>query len=233
MNSSKIFLTILLIIIGCVCSCNKEVSVNQKLEFRGIRLGMSFEELKSKYPKFTEEANPTRSISVKSESGETSLKLDVSKLGEKFLKLDVKDVPELQGLKGVYVDLLDEKVHIATFKYNEEFSKFKPEELTERFEESLGLKNMSCEPRRAGDDSTEQPHESGIWMFIKTRTYYGREIKTFCNPYLITIYTEEGSDLLKLKDEDQNLVLRRREQEIINMDKINKAKPTPQKTFQP
>jgi hypothetical protein len=232
MNSSKIFQTILLIIIVCVCSCNKEVSVNQKLEFRGIQLGMSFEELKSKYPKFTEEANPTRSISVKSESGETFLKLDVSKLGEKSLKLDVKDVPELQGLKGVYVDLLDEKVHIARFKYNEKFSEFKPEELTERFEESLGLKNMGCEPRRAGDDSTKEPYESGIWMFIKT-TYYGREIKTFCNPYLITIYTEEDYDLLKLEDEPQTRVLRRREQEIINMDKINKAKPTPQKTFQP
>jgi hypothetical protein len=219
MNSSKIFLTILLIIIVCVCSCNKE-SVNQKLELRGIRLGMSFEELKSKYPKFTDLTNSDSVIHIKSELGQTAL------------KLDVKNVPELQGLESVYVELLDEKVNIAAFRYNEKFSEFKPEELTKQFEESLGLKNMSCEPRRAGDDSTKEPYESGIWMFIKT-TYYGREIKTFCKPYLITIYTEEGRELLKLEDEAQTLVLRRREQEIINMDKINKAKPTPQKTFQP
>jgi hypothetical protein len=218
MNSSKIFLTILLIIIVCVCSCNKEESVNQKLEFRGIRLGMSFEELKSKYPKFTPE---------------TISDANSSKAGETGIRLDLKDVPELKGLERVTVFLLDEKVYFAAFKYNEKFSEFKPEELTSKFEESLGLKNMSCEPRRTGDDAARELFELGIWMVKKRNTYYGREITTSCKPYLINIITEEGYNLLKLEDEAQILVLRRREREIKNMDEINKAKPTPEKNFQP
>jgi hypothetical protein len=224
MNSSKIFLTILLIITVCVCSCKqlqqkKEKSVNQKLELRGIRLGMSFEELKSKYPKFTDTTSSLGSLGISSKFGETAI------------KLDLKDVPELKGLEQVNVTLLDEKVYDVAFKYNEKFSESSADELTKQFEESLGLKNMSCEQRWTS--KSIRTFASRIWQ-IEERTYDSYEISTFCEPYLIKIITEERYNLLKLEDEAQSSVRAQREHEINNMDEINKAKakPTP-KTFQP
>jgi hypothetical protein len=208
MNSSKIFLTILLIIIVCVCSCNqpqqtKEESVNQKPELRGIRLGMSFEELKSKYPKFTDKTDPN------------------NKVGERAIILDLKDVPELKGLELVTVLLLDEKVYFATFKYGKEFRELSNAELTEQFEESLGLKNMRCEPRFVGSKDFVR----GIWRFEKT-VYLNYDMSTYCEPYFIKIFTTVGEEMLLLKDEDKSSVLNKRE------DEIKKAKATP-KTFQP
>jgi hypothetical protein len=221
MNSSKIFLTILLIIIVCVCSCNqpqqtkeesinqkqtKEESINQKLEFRGIRLGMSFEELKSKYPKFTD---------ITDSSGV------YGQLGRTAIKLDLKDVPELKGLEGVSVTFLDEKVYIAGFKYYEKFSKFNPVELTKQFEESLGLKNMHCEPWKIEDKG------------LSYVGYVNYAIKTVCKPYSITISEWEGLSRLTLEDEVQATVLEQRDSEIKKMREMNKPKPMPQKTFQP
>jgi hypothetical protein len=209
MNSSKIFLTILLIIVVCVCSCNqpqqtKEESVNQKLELRGIRLGMSSEELKSKYPKFTEETDPN------------------NKVGVRVITLDLKDVPELKGLELVTVLLLDEKVYLARFKYGKEFGKLSNAELTEQFEEFLGLKNMRCDPRWTGIGSG---FVRGIWNFSKT-AYLNYDMSTYCKPYFIKIFTKVGEEMLLLKDEDKSSVLDKRE------DEIKKAKATP-KTFQP
>jgi hypothetical protein len=207
MNSSKIFLTILLIIIVCVCSCNqpqqtKEESVNQKLELRGIRLGMSFEELKSKYPKFTDKTDPN------------------NKVGVRAIILDLKDVPELKGLELVTVHLLDEKVYSATFKYGKEFSELSNAELTEQFEESLGLKSMRCDPRWTGIGSG---FVRGIWKFEKTN--FGYDMSTYCEPYFIKIFTI-GNNVVWLEDKDKSSVLDKRE------DEIKKAKATP-KTFQP
>lgn len=206
-RTSKIFLTILLIAVACLCSCKqpqqtKEESVNQELELRGIRLGMSFEELKSKYPKLTDNTDPAD-----------------NKVGERVIKLDSKDVPELKGLKFVIVDLLDEKVYAIAFKYDEKFSELSAGELTEQFEESLGLKNMHCEPRRTGSEELV----IRIWR-LKKRTF-GYDISTYCKPYSIKMLTI-GDDLLFLTDEDKSSVLDKRK------DEINKAKATP-KTFQP
>lgn len=210
MSNSIIFKIILLTIVAmafCGCGQDKPLddkNINQFIELRGIKLGMSFEELKSKFPNFVDFPFS-----------------DSAEIGQKRIKIKATDSPDLKGLKDVIVFLADDIVYSALFEYEQDFSELSNKELTEQFEEALGLKNKGCDSKPSG---SKNELVFGIWT-IKKETF-GDTFFTACKSFGVTIRTI-GFDSMSFGS-DEPPILEQRRREIEKKKEMEKPK-----VFQP